>query len=66
MRVEFEAACYHVCCRGNERKEIFRSNQDRELFLKTLSARLERATEADRKLYRELETLKRNVSIVVD
>lgn len=36
LRVEFEGACYHVTARGNERREVFRSDDDRRLFLKTL------------------------------
>ena len=36
IRIEFEGACYHVTARGNERKEIFRTDTDRQLFLKTL------------------------------
>src|SRR3989338_3504994 len=33
LRLEFPGACYHVFSRGNERKEIFRSSDDYELFL---------------------------------
>ena len=36
IRVEFEGAVYHVMARGNERQPIFRSAQDRALFLETL------------------------------
>ncbi|MSR64594.1 MAG: hypothetical protein EXS18_02305, partial [Verrucomicrobiae bacterium] len=36
IRVEFEGAVYHVMARGNERQTIFRSAQDRALFLETL------------------------------
>jgi len=36
IRVEFEDAAYHVMARGNERRAIFRSDQDRRLFLETL------------------------------
>ncbi|MCC6356844.1 MAG: transposase [Verrucomicrobiae bacterium] len=37
IRVEFEGAVYHVMARGNERREIFRSDRDRELFLEALA-----------------------------
>jgi putative transposase len=37
IRVEFEGAVYHVMARGNERRAIFRSDSDRELFLQTLA-----------------------------
>lgn len=33
LRLEFPGACYHVLSRGNERKDIFRSPEDYELFL---------------------------------
>ena len=37
IRVEFEGATYHVMARGNERRHIFRDDQDREQFLHTLA-----------------------------
>ena len=37
IRVEFEGAVYHVMARGNERRKVFRSDRDRELFLETLA-----------------------------
>jgi len=37
IRVEFEGAVYHAMARGNERRTIFRSDSDRELFLQTLA-----------------------------
>ncbi len=36
IRVEFEGAVYHVMARGNERRAIFRSDDDRKLFLQTV------------------------------
>src|SRR5271155_480502 len=36
IRIEFEGALYHITARGNERREIFRSDADRTLFLATL------------------------------
>jgi len=36
IRVEFPGAVYHVMARGNERREIFRDNRDRQRFLETL------------------------------
>ncbi len=35
-RIEFEGAVYHVTARGNERRRIYRSDEDRRLFLRTL------------------------------
>jgi REP element-mobilizing transposase RayT len=35
-RIEFAGAVYHVLDRGDRREEIFRTDADRELFLKTL------------------------------
>ena len=37
LRIEHEGALYHVTSRGNERKAIFKDNQDRELFLNILN-----------------------------
>ena len=42
IRVEFEGAIYHVTARGNERRRIFRTDEDRSLFLKTLEQMIER------------------------
>ncbi len=38
LRVEFPGALYHVTARGNERKAIFRDDQDRTRFLIRLAA----------------------------
>lgn len=37
LRIEFEGAMYHVMNRGDRREPIFRDDEDRNLFLKTLS-----------------------------
>ena len=36
LRVEYPGAVYHITSRGNERKSIFRSDGDRQLFLNIL------------------------------
>lgn len=36
LRIEFPGAVYHITSRGNERKEIFRNDHDREDFLNIL------------------------------
>lgn len=36
LRIQYPGAVYHVTCRGNERKEIFRDDRDREAFLNIL------------------------------
>lgn len=36
LRIEFPGAVYHVTSRGNERKEIFKDDRDRKMFLDTL------------------------------
>ena len=36
LRLEYPGAVYHIYSRGNEKKEIFRSTSDYELFLFTL------------------------------
>jgi REP element-mobilizing transposase RayT len=42
LRVEFPGAVYHVMTRGNERKAIYRDDQDRQRFLETLGEMVER------------------------
>jgi REP element-mobilizing transposase RayT len=42
LRLEHEGAFWHVTSRGNERKNIFRSDADRLLFLALLAAAVER------------------------
>ncbi len=37
LRIQYPGAVYHVTCRGNERKEIYRDNRDRKKFLEILS-----------------------------
>ncbi len=37
LRIEYPGAVYHITSRGNEQKEIFRDNIDRESFLDILS-----------------------------
>lgn len=36
LRIQYEGAVYHVSCRGNERKEIFKDEEDRKAFLNLL------------------------------
>ena len=36
LRIEYPGAVYHVTSRGNEKKTIFKDDQDRESFLNTL------------------------------
>ena len=36
LRIEYAGAHYHVTSRGNERKAIFRDDEDREKFLELL------------------------------
>jgi putative transposase len=42
LRIEYPGAYYHVTARGNERKDIFKSNRDREKFLEYLQSSVER------------------------
>ncbi len=41
IRVEFPGAVYHVMARGNERKDIFRDDRDRQRLLDALAATVE-------------------------
>jgi len=36
LRIEFPGAVYHITSRGNERKTIFKDDQDRKMFLNAL------------------------------
>ncbi len=36
LRIEFPGAVYHVTSRGNERKPIFKDDQDRKILLDTV------------------------------
>lgn len=42
LRIEYPGAYYHVTARGNERKEIFKSEKDREKFLSYLESAVKR------------------------
>lgn len=42
LRIEYPGAHYHVTSRGNERKEVFRSQKDREQFLSYLESAVNR------------------------
>jgi putative transposase len=42
LRIEYEGAFYHVTARGNERKEIYKNDRDREKFLEYLASAVER------------------------
>jgi putative transposase len=42
LRIEYPGAFYHVTSRGNERKDIFKSQRDREKFLSYLESATEK------------------------
>ncbi len=42
LRIQFHGAFYHITARGNEQKNIFKSNRDREQFLSYLESAVER------------------------
>ncbi len=42
LRIEYPGAFYHVTSRGNEQKEIFKSQRDREKFLSYLQSAVKR------------------------
>ncbi len=42
LRIEYPGAFYHVTARGNEQKDIFKSQRDREKFLSYLEAATQR------------------------
>ena len=42
LRIEYTGAVYHVTIRGNQRRDIFLSSQDRERFLFKLEESVQR------------------------
>lgn len=42
LRIEYKSAFYHITARGNERKEIFRDDKDRQRFLDYLETSVNR------------------------
>ena len=42
LRMEYPEACYHIMCRGNQGKNIFETNKDSDLFMRTLGDVCER------------------------
>lgn len=46
LRIEYPGAYYHVTSRGNERKDIFKTQRDRERFLTYLQTATERYSAA--------------------
>jgi len=42
IRIEYEAAVYHVTLRGNDHRSIFQTDADRDRFVKTLAESIER------------------------
>ena len=41
LRIQYPHAYYHVTCRGNDRRSIYRDDRDRELFLERLRTSLD-------------------------
>ena len=41
LRIQYPGAYYHVTCRGNERKDIYREEEDYCIFLEKLSDSLD-------------------------
>jgi len=41
LRIQYPDAFYHVTCRGNERRKIFRNKEDRNIFFKLLARSLD-------------------------
>jgi len=41
-RIQYPGAYYHVLSRGNERRNIFRDDEDRKMFLETVGETCDR------------------------
>jgi len=61
IRIEYEGAVYHVTLRGNDRKAIFKTDEDREQFIAKLAENVERY---DIRLY--MYTLMTNTHFVLE
>ena len=46
LRIQYPGAVYHVTCRGNEQKDIFKDDADRKRFLQILTQSLNTYTDA--------------------
>ena len=42
LRIEYPGACYHIMCRGNQGRDIFETDKDSDLFMRTLGEVCER------------------------
>jgi len=42
LRIVYEGAVYHITIRGNERKAIFKADEDRERFVNMLADSVQR------------------------
>jgi putative transposase len=38
LRIQYEGAFYHITARGNEKKDIFKNDADRNKFIKILES----------------------------
>jgi hypothetical protein len=77
IRVEYEGAVYHVTALGNERRRVFRDDQDRPRFVDTLAEcadrsgvlrvvqRVDRAAGRNRSLRNRLATARKNVNVSI-
>jgi REP element-mobilizing transposase RayT len=41
LRIQYPDAYYHVTCRGNERRKIFRNHDDHNIFFELLARSLD-------------------------
>ncbi len=37
LRIQYPGAVYHITCRGNEKREIFKDDRDKRIFIKILT-----------------------------
>jgi len=77
IRVEYEGAVYHITARGNERRRVFRDDQERPRFVDTLAEyadrrgvlrvvpRVDRAAGRNPSLRKRLATARKNVNVSI-
>ena len=61
LRIEYPGAFYHVTSRGNERKDVFKSQRDREKFIEYLASATERFTSNIKNITESRFPLQKNI-----
>jgi REP element-mobilizing transposase RayT len=66
LRIIYPGAFYHITSRGNQRKEIFKSQADREKFLsylETATRRIRMNIEGGKKLKKQIKRVEKKLNL---